>query len=63
MEPLIGARNIHKLFGGLHAVDGIRLLVAAGEIYGLVGPDGAGKTTTMRLLCGDCRVFLHRRHL
>ena len=37
------------------AVDGVSLQVRAGEIYGLVGPDGAGKTTTLRLLCGAYR--------
>ena len=37
------------------AVDGVTLHVQAGEIVGLVGPDGAGKTTTMRLLCGALR--------
>ena len=36
----------------LTAVDHLNLDVEAGEIFGLVGPDGAGKTTTMRLLCG-----------
>jgi ABC-2 type transport system ATP-binding protein len=39
-----------KSFNGLTAVDSLTLAVAAGEIFGLVGPDGAGKTTTMRLL-------------
>ena len=37
---------------GVTAVDGIDLQVRPGEIFGLVGPDGAGKTTTMRLLTG-----------
>jgi ABC-2 type transport system ATP-binding protein len=46
------ADNLHKHFGPTHAVDGLTLRVEKGEIYGLVGPDGAGKTTTMRLLCG-----------
>jgi ABC-2 type transport system ATP-binding protein len=36
----------------LTAVDGLDLAVSRGEIFGLVGPDGAGKTTTIRLLCG-----------
>ena len=36
----------------LTAVDHLNLEIAEGEIFGLVGPDGAGKTTTMRLLCG-----------
>jgi ABC-2 type transport system ATP-binding protein len=41
-----------KSFGSIRAVDALNLRVQEGEIYGLVGPDGAGKTTTMRLLCG-----------
>jgi len=52
MEKLIEAKNITKTFGNTTAVDFLNLQVRAGEIYGLVGPDGAGKTTTMRLLCG-----------
>src|SRR5580765_6621368 len=52
MAPLIEAIGLHKHFGMAHAVDGIDLRVEAGEAYGLVGPDGAGKTTTMRLLVG-----------
>ncbi len=42
--------DLSKSFGTLTAVDRISLSVAQGEIFGLVGPDGAGKTTTMRLL-------------
>jgi len=49
---LIYAQNISKTFGTTTAVDDLNIQVRAGEIYGLVGPDGAGKTTTMRLLCG-----------
>jgi ABC-2 type transport system ATP-binding protein len=49
---LVQATNIHKNFGDNHAVDGVSLQVKPGEIYGLVGSDGAGKTTTMRLLVG-----------
>jgi ABC-2 type transport system ATP-binding protein len=52
MTTLIHAQNITKTFGNTTAVDELSLQVRAGEIYGLVGPDGAGKTTTMRLLCG-----------
>ncbi len=52
MDIRIEARNLKKTFGQTVAVDDLSLQVAAGEIYGLVGPDGAGKTTTMRLLCG-----------
>ena len=46
----IRTKSLTKAFGNLVAVDGLTLSVADGEIFGLVGPDGAGKTTTMRLL-------------
>jgi ABC-2 type transport system ATP-binding protein len=53
---LVQANDISKSFGGVQAVDGVSLQIKAGEIYGLVGADGAGKTTTMRLLVGALRV-------
>lgn len=49
---MIIAQNLIKTFSSKPAVDGINLHIAPGEIYGLVGADGAGKTTTMRLICG-----------
>jgi drug efflux transport system ATP-binding protein len=49
---LVSANNLKKYFGETHAVDGVSLKIQAGEVYGLVGADGAGKTTTMRLLVG-----------
>jgi ABC-2 type transport system ATP-binding protein len=49
---MIQAEHLRKSFGPTLAVDDLSFQAAAGEIYGLVGPDGAGKTTTMRLLCG-----------
>ena len=52
METLIQAENLQRTFNSLRAVDGVSLQVASGEIYGLVGPDGSGKTTIMRLLVG-----------
>lgn len=51
-EYLIQAQGLHKSFGENHAVNDVSLHIAAGEIYGLVGSDGAGKTTTLRLLVG-----------
>ncbi|MEQ1947867.1 MAG: ABC transporter ATP-binding protein [Bryobacteraceae bacterium] len=51
-NSIIQAENLTRKFGALTAVDHLNLEVAPGEIFGLVGPDGAGKTTTMRLLCG-----------
>jgi ABC-2 type transport system ATP-binding protein len=53
---LIEAAHIYKSFGGNHAVQDVSLAVQPGEIYGLVGPDGAGKTTTIRMLVGALRV-------
>ena len=52
MSTVIHAENLTRKFGDLTAVDHLNLDIAEGEIFGLVGPDGAGKTTTMRLLCG-----------
>ncbi|HPH94839.1 MAG TPA: ABC transporter ATP-binding protein [Anaerolineaceae bacterium] len=52
MADLIAALHLHKAFGSLQAVKDVSLSIPAGQIYGLVGADGAGKTTTIRLLCG-----------
>lgn len=46
------ARGLHRKFGALTAVNNLDLELNRSEIFGLVGPDGAGKTTVMRLLCG-----------
>lgn len=48
----IRAEGLTKRFGPMLAVDDLSLEVAQGEAFALVGPDGAGKTTTIRLLCG-----------
>jgi ABC-2 type transport system ATP-binding protein len=48
----VEVHGLRKAFGEVAAVDGVDLEVARGEIVGLVGPDGAGKTTTLRMLCG-----------
>jgi ABC-2 type transport system ATP-binding protein len=62
-EVAIVAQNLCRNFGDLKAVDHLNIQVSSGEIYGLVGPDGAGKTTTLRMLAsildpssGLCRV-------
>ena len=51
-EILLETENLVKTFGTFRAVDGLNLQVGAGEMVGLVGPDGAGKTTAIRLMCG-----------
>jgi len=50
--PIIETRDLTRRFGPLTAVDRLSLTIEKGEIFGLVGPDGAGKTTTLRMLCG-----------
>jgi len=51
-DTVISAQGLTRRFGELVAVDSLSLTVAKGEIYGLLGPDGAGKTTTLRMLAG-----------
>lgn len=46
------ARGLSRRFGAVRAVTDLSFSVAAGELYGLIGPDGAGKTTTLRMLAG-----------
>jgi ABC-2 type transport system ATP-binding protein len=50
--PALLARDLRKRFGEVEALRGLSFSVGEGQLYGLVGPDGAGKTTTLRLLCG-----------
>jgi len=49
---MIRAENLHKHFGGFHAVDGATLEIAEGSITGLIGPNGAGKTTFFNVIAG-----------
>ena len=51
-QTILAADGLIKRFGAVAAVDGLSFAVSRGEIFGLVGPDGAGKTTTMRMLAG-----------
>ena len=46
------ARDLHKAFGGVRAVDGCSIAVPHGKISGLIGPNGSGKTTTFNILTG-----------
>ncbi len=51
-SPVIVTKDLAKVFKDNRAVDSLNLEIESGEIFGLVGPDGAGKTTTLRLLAG-----------
>ncbi|SEL50027.1 ABC-2 type transport system ATP-binding protein [Blastococcus sp. DSM 46786] len=52
MSTVIATRGLAKQYGRVHAVDGIDLDVRAGDVYGFLGANGSGKTTTVRMLLG-----------
>lgn len=52
MNSVIDINDLRKNFGNIIAVNNLSLSVREGELFGLVGPDGAGKTTTIKILCG-----------
>ena len=50
-----GALTLEKVslsFGGVRAIDGLDLEIRAGEVHGLIGPNGSGKTTTLNVISG-----------
>ena len=55
MTDAVEFDRVVKQYGALRAVDGVSFSVAPGEMFGLIGPDGAGKTTSIRLACGLLR--------
>lgn len=55
MSTAIEIRDLTKIYGLTHALDGASLTVPTGSIYGFLGPNGAGKTTTLRILTGLAR--------
>jgi len=50
--PAVVTRALRKEFGELVAVESLDLTIRRGEVFGLLGPNGSGKTTTIRMLCG-----------
>lgn len=51
-EYAIDVRGLSKHFGDKHVVDNVSMCVRKGEIFGFLGPNGSGKTTTIRMMCG-----------
>jgi len=51
-EEAVVVRGLRKVFGSLVALEGLDLSIRRGEVFGLLGPNGSGKTTTIRMLCG-----------
>jgi len=51
-KPVIEVRNLQRRFGDFYAVNNVTFSVAKGEVFGLLGANGAGKSTTFRMLCG-----------
>src|SRR5580692_6054379 len=49
---LLRTENLSKIYQGFRALDGLNLEIGAGEVFGLLGPNGSGKTTALRLLMG-----------
>ncbi|MGN6456923.1 MAG: ATP-binding cassette domain-containing protein, partial [Achromobacter mucicolens] len=52
MEPAVALHQVSKSFGSRQVLESLSLAVRPGEILGLLGPNGSGKTTTLRLMAG-----------
>ena len=52
MKNVVEVKNLKKYFNDVHAIDGLSFEVREGEIFGFIGPDGAGKTTALRVVSG-----------
>jgi ABC-2 type transport system ATP-binding protein len=51
-DLVVELRHVRRLFGPTRAMDDVSFAVTRGEMFGVIGPDGAGKTTTLRVICG-----------
>ncbi|MFY9800341.1 MAG: ATP-binding cassette domain-containing protein, partial [Methanoregula sp.] len=55
MEDVLEAKNLTKRYGDVTAVDNVSLKVEKGALFGLLGPNGSGKTTMIKMLTGQTR--------
>ena len=60
--PVI-ADGLRKSYGAVHALDGVSLSLKPGEIYGLIGPDGAGKSSLLKIIAGVLAQEIGRAHV
>src|SRR5258708_11990184 len=62
-EPLVAVRDVNKRYGHWIALGGLDIYLCAGEVFGLVGANGGGKTTTLRILAGILKPDRGRGHV
>jgi ABC-2 type transport system ATP-binding protein len=55
LAPAVEFANVGKTYGAVRALEGVSFTVERGEMFGVIGPDGAGKTTAIRIMCGLLR--------
>ena len=60
-QIVIGAKDLNRRFGSFQAVKDFQLEIRNGEVYGLLGANGAGKTTSIKMMCGLHRADVRRR--
>ena len=54
-SSILEVRDVYKLYGGIHALDGLSLSITPGEVHCVLGPNGAGKSTFFKMLMGTER--------
>jgi ABC-type branched-subunit amino acid transport system ATPase component/ABC-type branched-subunit amino acid transport system permease subunit len=54
-KPVLALRDVHMVFGGVRALNGVSFTVETGTVHALIGPNGAGKTVLLNILCGYYR--------
>ena len=62
-EYAIDVQGLNKHFGDKHVVNDVSMRVRRGEIFGFLGPNGSGKTTTIRMMCGLLQARFRQRNV